>query len=203
MSAYTIIQDISLELRANIFDALQSASGVNFNLTDAATNIVFDSPEEEMGNNVYVSLYLYHMDINKSLRNQPMLPQPGGADELRLPPMPLQLRYLFTPVNDDESTNHLIIGRVLQYFYDYPNLSIIAGEPVGDSFGGGDRDLRIKPDILSMEQLTQIWNAFNHPYRLSLSFLVEVVMLDSARSPLVAPRVVDSKTVVGIKERGT
>jgi hypothetical protein len=201
MSSYSIIQDITLELRERIFESLQSAPGVDLGLTDAETNIHLESPSEKPGNNVRAALYLYHVDINKGLRNQPLLPQPGQPDEQRLPPLPLQLRYLFTPVDDDEPTNHLISGRVLQYFYDNPDLSTIDGAALGDSFGGGSRELRIKPELLSMEQLSQIWNAFNQSYRLSLVFVVEVVALDSARSPIRAPRVLDSNTVVGIKER--
>ena len=203
MSGYTIIRDISVELRRRIFDSLRSSPVDAFDLTftDEVTNIVLDSPSDEPGNNVKATLYLYHVDVNKALRNQRMLPQPGQSDELRLPPMPLQLRYLFTPVDDDEATNHLIAGRVLQYFYDNPKVATLAGETLGDSFGGGSKELRIKPELLTMEQLSQIWNAFNQAYRLSLIFLVEVVALDSAKSPVRAPRVVDSSTVVGIKER--
>lgn len=202
MSSYTIIHDISLELRARIFESIQNAPGVDLSLSDAATNILLDPPEDAPGNKVLASFYLYHIDINKNLRNQHLLSQPGQPDEQRLPPMSLQLRYLLTPLDDNESTNQLIAGRVLQYFYDYPNLSTIEGEALGNSFGGGSQELRIKPELLSMEQLSQIWNAFNQPYRLCLAFLVEVVALDSVRSPMRAPRVVESDNVIGIKKRG-
>lgn len=199
MSNFTIIHEIARELRARIFEALRTAPGVDFHLTDVDNNILIEPFTDKSGPAVKAFLYLYHLDINKSLRNQRMLPQPGQADEFRTPPLPLQLRFLFTPVEDGEGTQLLILGRVLQYFHDYPELSSLAGEPLDDSFGGASAELRVRPEMLSVEQLTQIWSAFNQPYRLTAAFLVEVVAVDSAKAPARIPRVVDASAAVGMR----
>lgn len=200
MSSFTIINDVSTELRHRIFNAMNSAAGVTLGFSDELSNIVLDPPSDSADTGTRLSLYLYHVGIDNTLRNQRLLPQPGRDDELRLPPLPLQLRYLATPV-DDEETNQLIIGRLLQFIYDYPAIEAVGGTPLGNSFGGASRELRLTPDLLNVEQLSQLWNAFNQPYRLSLAFQVDVVAIDSDRSPKVAPRVVDVLALAGIKER--
>lgn len=200
MSAFTIINDVTLEIRRRVFASLNSAQGVTLNFTNETTNIVFTPPQETPENGARLSLYLYHIGVNGSLRNQRMLPQSGRPDELRLPPLPLELHYLATPM-DDEENNQLIIGRLLQFIYDQPTINTLDDEPLGNSFGGGSSTLRITPDLMNVEQLSQLWSAFNQPFRLSIAFQVDVVSVDSARAPLVAPRVVDAFAVAGSKER--
>lgn len=200
MSAHTIINDVSLELRSRIFAAMNSAVGVTLGFTDEATNIVLEPPHETPDNNTRLSLYLYHIGINNTQRNQQKLAQPGRDDEFRSPPLPLELKYLATPVDDEES-NQLVMGRLLQFVYDNPRIDSLADQPLGNSFGGGSRTLRVVPDLLNVEQLSQLWNAFNQPYRLSLAFQVDVVVIDSAKAPDIAPRVTDLLAVAGTKER--
>ncbi|MFT7506538.1 MAG: hypothetical protein ACI8ZZ_002367 [Gammaproteobacteria bacterium] len=200
MSAYTVINDVSLELRRRIFAAMNSAVGVTLGFTDESTNIVLDPPHDTPDNATRMSLYLYHIGINNVQRNQRLLAQPGRDDEQRLAPLPLVLKYLATPVDDEES-NQMVMGRLLQFIYDNPKLDSLDNQPLGDSFGGASRFLRVVPDLLNVEQLTQLWNAFNQPYRLSLAFQVDVVSIDSAIAPVVAPRVEDLIAMAGSKER--
>jgi hypothetical protein len=200
VSAYTVINDVSLELRRRIFAAMNSAVGVTLGFTDESTNIVLDPPHDTPDNATRMSLYLYHIGINNVQRNQRLLAQPGRDDEQRLAPLPLVLKYLATPVDDEES-NQMVMGRLLQFIYDNPKLDSLDNQPLGDSFGGASRFLRVVPDLLNVEQLTQLWNAFNQPYRLSLAFQVDVVSIDSAIAPVFAPRVEDLIAMAGSKER--
>jgi hypothetical protein len=201
VSAHTIINDVSLELRSRIFAAMNSAVGVTLGFTDESTNIVLEPPHDSPDNNTRLSLYLYHIGINNTQRNQNKLAQPGRDDELRSPPLPLELKYLATPVDDEES-NQLVMGRLLQFVYDNPRIDSLNNQPIGNSFGGGSPTLRILPDLLNVEQLSQLWNAFNQPYRLSLAFQVDIVTVDSANAPEIAPRVTDLLAVAGSKDRG-
>lgn len=202
MSGFSILHDVSQELRAQIFAALDSAPDVNFPLTTPAANIALSPPNDTTDAGTLASLYLYHVDIDRHLRNQWPLPDPGRPDAFRLPPLPLQLRYLLTPVDEDELNNQLLLGRAIQHFHDAPNLATLDGAAIGDSFGGASPELRVRPDLLSMEQLSQVWSAFSTPYRLSVTLLVEVVAVDSARPPRRAPRVGETLVAAGLKERG-
>lgn len=146
-----------------------------------------------------ISLYLYHLDIDKHLRNQKPLADRSVTGVFRAPPVPLQLRYLLTPLSGDEGNNHLIAGRVIQHFNDFQNFDQVSDPrvPIGDSFGGASSNLRVRYDMLSMEQLSQIWNAFSAPYRLSISLLVETVAIDSGKVPIVMPRAEEVVPIIG------
>ena len=198
MSAFTIINDITLEIRKRIFASLNSAPGVTLNFTNEATNIVFTPPQETPDNGARLSLYLYHIGVNGAMRNRRLLSRQHHSGELLLPPLPLELRYIATPM-DEEENNQLIIGRLLQFIYDYSTLDSIDDEPVENALSGTPR-LRITPDLMNVEQLSQLWNAFSQPFRLSIAFQVDVVTVDSARAPIVAPRIVDVLAVSGVKE---
>ena len=92
---------------------------------------------------------------------------------------------------------------MLQHFHDHPSFRALDGTPIGDSHGGGSAEIRIRTEMLSIEQLAQIWNAFNEPLRLSLVLLAEVIAIDSGEMPTRAPRVLDVYGVAGQKERGS
>jgi hypothetical protein len=200
MSSYAILHDVSRELRRRIFDALNSAPETVFALGDPES-ISLRAPNEPRVAGQVASCYLYHVEVDQHLRNRPPLPDRDDPDRWRRPPLPLKLRYLLTPVDDDESNNHLLLGRVVQHFHDEPSFAVADGRPIGDSFGGANAELRVRPDLLAMEQLAQIWNAFGTAYRLSLSLLVEIVAVDSGQPPYRQPRVREAVTAVGAKDR--
>lgn len=199
MSAFTIIRDVTLEIRRRVFESLNSAQDVTLNFTNETTNIVFTPPQEIPQNGARLSLYLYHIGVNGSLRNQRLLPQSGRLDEQCLPPLPLELHYLATPM-DDEENNQLIIGRLLQFIYDQPIITTLNNEPLGESFGGGSSRLRITPELMNVDQLSQLWNAFNQPFRLSIAFQVDVAV-DSVPPPLITSGAINALSVTGSKER--
>jgi hypothetical protein len=198
MSAFTVIQDVSTLLRDQLASALAESQGVDFGVVDA--NGVVLSPPGEAAEGSLASLYLYHVELERHLRNQRPLPSREDPARLRRPPLMLQLRYLLTPASDEETSNQLLLGRVLQYLHDQPVLPAPGEEP-RDSFGGASPDLRVRMDTPAIEQLTQLWNAFNQPFRMSIALLVDVVAIDSARPPELAPRVDAVHAVVGSMER--
>lgn len=189
MAGFGIISDLSVELRRQIFEALQATPDTDFGLAGSIDRITLGSPGQDFESGTAASLYLYHVEINQHRRNQLPLPDRARSDSFRKPPLPLELRYLFTPLADDETINQLLLGRVLQHFHDFPSFDSVSGAVIGDAFGGGSPELRVKPDLLSLEQLAQMWNAFSTPYRIALGLLVEVVAVDSALPAERRPRV--------------
>jgi hypothetical protein len=202
MSSFSIIQDTGLELRRRIFAALEATPDTDFGLNGSIDRIQIAPPGDELPNGTLAALFLYHIDIDRHLRNQRPLPDRDDASIQRKPPLPLQFRFLFAPVDDDDTVNHLVLGRVLQHFQDQPFITTIAGEPLGDSFGGAAPALRVKPDMLTVEQLSQLWNALSTPYRLSVGFLVEIAAVDSGDPPRRAPRVEELLAATGIDAGG-
>lgn len=197
MGTFATISDVSVELRRQVFDALQATPDTDFGLGGSIDRITLEPAGDELPSSVVASLYLYHLDIAPHMRNQAFLPDPVRDDDFHRPPLPLQLRYLFTPVDDDEQTNQLLLGRVLQHFHDFPSFSTVSGRPLGDSYGGASPEVRVRPDPLSLEQLSQLWNAFSFPYRIALALLVEVVAVDSGLPATRSRRVAEVLAVTG------
>jgi hypothetical protein len=198
MSGYSIIGEITLELRRRIHAALASAPDADLGLTTPETDITLSAPSDELQGSPRLSLYLYHVEQDGHLRNQRHLSD--GGDGLRFPPISVQLRYLITPLDDEEGQNHLMLGRILQRFHDEPSIGSLNGTALDDSFGANSRELRITLETLTLEQLAQVWHALDAGYRLSIAYVVRIVTIDSAQGITSARRVVETHTAVGRKQ---
>lgn len=198
MSNYTIIHDTSLELRRRIYNALDATPDADFGLSNDQSDITLSPPRDQMQGNPHLSLYLYRIDQDGHLRNQPWLPDQQTGQ--RFPPLPLKLCYLITPLENDEDQNQLMLGRILQYFHDQPVLDSLNGIPLDNSYGGNSAEMRVTFEALPMEELSQIWNALRTNFRLSAAYSVRIVTVDSAQAVAEARRVVSAHAVVGIKE---
>jgi uncharacterized protein DUF4255 len=197
MSNYTIIQNTTLELRRRIHAALASTPDTDFHLTNVEGDITLAPPPTVASGPPYLSLYLYHIELDSHLRNQEYLAV--GPTGLRYPPLALHLNYLITPLEDRSEQNHLILGRVLQYFHDHPVIDAINGSALDNSFGGNSPEMRIAMETLPLEELSRIWHALTTPYQLSVAYIVRVVTIDSAQAEVEAKRVTELYTGVGIK----
>jgi hypothetical protein len=198
MSNYTIIQSTSEELRLRIQTALSSVPDADLGMTTPETDITLSPPSEKMTGNPRLSLYLYRVDQDGHLRNQPWLPDQQTGQ--RYPPMSLSLWYLVTPLDRDEDDNQLMLGRIMQHFHDQPMVDSLSGMPLDNSYGGNSAEMRITFESLSMEELSQIWNVLRTDYRLSVVYSVRIVTIDSAQTAVDAKRVVEAHAVVGLKE---
>ncbi|MEO0975233.1 MAG: Pvc16 family protein, partial [Pseudomonadota bacterium] len=150
MSSYEIIHDVSEELRVRLYDALATTPGLDLGLTSPQENISLVAPGEDGGPDVRVRAYLYHVDVSRHLRNQLPFSAPAQPQSQHQPPLPLQLRYLLTPVQDDEPTNHRMLGRLLQYFNDHPTVTTVLGEGLEGDPGRFPTALRLHIDTLSV-----------------------------------------------------
>lgn len=201
MSSYAILQDITLELRRRIHVALASAPDADLGLTTPETDITLALPSNTsvQDSSARLSLYLYHVEPDAHLRNQPRLAVDNTG--LRFPPLAMQLRYLITPLDDEADQNHLMLGRILQHFHDESFLDSINNTPLDNSFGGNSNQIRIALEPLSVEAMSQIWSALNTDFRLSIAYLVRIVAIDSAQGVADAKRVQEKQTAIGIMAR--
>lgn len=200
MAGFPIISDVSEELRRQLFESLNSATELEFNVTNAVSSILLGPPDDiDAGNGALASLYLYHLLPSSHLRNQRLLPDRANPDHFRQPPFLVQLHYLLTPLGADEPTKHALLGRVIQHFHDSPSFDTLSGTPIGDGFGGAPRELRVSIDALGFEQLAHLWSAFSAPYRLSLALKVELVAVDSGVPAQRLPRATEVAVLAGLK----
>lgn len=176
MSDFGVIADVSATLQALLTDALSTLGG-------APVAEVHDLQGTIATNPAHLTLFLFEAAEDPSARNRPRLRASVPPDHsIRKPPMALLLRYLLTPWSGDRITDHRILGRALQALYDN---AILSGAALRGGLADTDQALKISQAPLSLEERTRVWHAVQRPYRLSASYEVRVVSLDSERQQLV------------------
>lgn len=186
MPSFSVLNDISAVLKQQVLTSLATAPDISFEVTN--TNLLLSPPSGDLPSGALAVLYLFHVSVDPHLRNQPKLPNPDAEAEFIRPPLPLQLKYLFVPVDDEEENNQIMLGRVLQHFHDAPTFIPEPGTPLATHRGGVPPRIRVQPDLTSYEVLSNLWSAFAQPFRLSAAFQVDVIAIDSAVAPVVTPR---------------
>jgi hypothetical protein len=133
-----------------------------------------------------LTIFLFEMGEDASARNRPRVRGVAGDKAtITKQPMALVLRYLVTAWGGDPSTEHKMLGRVMQVLYDG---ALISGPDLqGPSLQGSNDTLKVSLSPLSLENQTRVWWSVQRPYRLSLSYEVRVVNLDSEVADRVSP----------------
>jgi hypothetical protein len=133
-----------------------------------------------------VTVFLYHLAIASELRNTPRRSTNGGASR---PALPLELRFLVTPWTSTPRDAYRIAGLIAQLFYDHAVLDAV--ELLGHGVWAPDDSVEIVMESLPVEELYDIWDPTEIPYKLSLTYLSRVIGIDSAFST-GGPRVVSA-----------
>ena len=190
MSGFTALQDVSLALRDVLRAAITDSPEVSLN----GIPIDLRSPREMRDANVAsgVSLWLYRAMRFADLVNASQM---ATDPELMLRrSMPLELSYLVTPVYRDEERRQVLAGRVVQAFNDASALAV------------GPTEIRVHLSTIPLEEHVLIWGTLGLPPVLSLPYIVQVVVIDSALPPRKVARVLrrDARydQVVGIGGAG-
>jgi hypothetical protein len=136
--------------------------------------------------NNQLNLFLYQATYNAQLRNQD-LPSQTHAGETGKPPLALDLHYLLTAygANSDEILAHRLLGWAMSLLHDH---AILLPAALHAALAASDLDrqverIRITPQPITTEEMSRLWTIFSTNYRLSVAYLVSVVLIDSTRSP--------------------
>jgi hypothetical protein len=177
MSDYPVISAVSQTLRTLLTsDITQSTDSQIKNVP-----IELLSPKEMQDNNetLGVSVWLYRVSRMGDLLNEP--PQRISPTQIARTPLPLLLYYLVTPVSTDPLTRHALLGKVMQVLNDH---AILRGADLQGILQGTTDQLRVVLETLSLEDLSLVWDALSEPYQLSVSYMVQMVQIDSAMEPV-------------------
>jgi len=179
MGDYTVIDDIEETLKTILKKGLDDVFG------EDKVPFTFEAPREVKDDTENkVLIFLYQVVENIFLKNQ--APEKINAG-IRNPPQYLDLLYLVVPYGKDKK---LILGEVMQIFYDN---AVLKGTVLQKGLSGTDDEIRIIFNPLSLDDVTKLWSAIKDaPFRLSVSYLVTPVRIDSSRT--TAPtRVISSE----------
>jgi hypothetical protein len=175
---FGVIADVSATLQTLLSDALSVLAGPPLAQIHDLQGAIPTSPAQ-------LTLFLFEAAEDPSARNRPRVRTSSPPDiSVRKPPLALLLRYLLTPWSGDRVTDHRILGRAMQALYDN---AIVSGAALQGGLAGTAAALKITQAPLSLEERTRVWHAVQRPYRLSASYEVRVIELDSERVDLVHP----------------
>jgi hypothetical protein len=137
----------------------------------------FDKPMQEG-----ISLYLYRVMINTSLRNLP--PSTGPDGERYRPPLPLDLHYMLTAWAQTAEMQQRLLGWTMR---ELENLSILPAGllnhygPEADAFRPNET-VELICDAISVQDMNNLWEAFKLNkvnQQLSIAYLVRMLLLES------------------------
>jgi uncharacterized protein DUF4255 len=184
MADYSAIRDVSLTLEARLGDALSVMS--------PAPTVAVDNLVDEPGQQPALSLFLYEIVEDGSVKNRPHL-RTGAPPNVIV----RKLKYLVTPSSSSRETEQEMLGRVMQVLYDG---AVLTGPQLLGDLQNTATALKITLAALDLEERTRIWHAIQHPYRLSVNYEVRVVNIasrDDHAVRAVTERVLDGATGEG------
>lgn len=177
--SHLVIAEVSQYLRHTLWLGLQ-ADNVTNQLVTVDSNIVMSNPAQPTGANVVrqMSLWLYQVLPNEHLRNAPLVRARDSTDDTAefYPPLALNLYYLLTPSTGSDLGDQQVLGRALQIFHDQ---SILRMQSTQNS--GRAEELHVSLAPRTIEELAEVWEAMQQPYRLSVCYEVRVARIDSLR----------------------
>lgn len=177
----TVLRDVSLTLKELLFPNIPE-------FKEHSNLVVFDSPADISTTGNLLSIFLYQIVENSSLRN--INPEPIDTNQLRYPPLALDLYYIITAYGTDRETELLIVERLMQIIHD---VSVLKGGMLkGDLAKTGNTEIRIVPNNLTFEEINKLWERFpNKPYKLSASYIISPVRIPSGKDPMKITRVIE------------
>ena len=199
---YTALRATSVTLAGFLRQQLEAdpVLGPFFNGALGGTMVVrLNTPGEMQQRQIEgLSVWLYRVVRDEDRLNAPARRiTPLLVEE---PPLPMRLHYLMTPLTnpalvDGPETEQVIMGKVLQILHTSP---ILRGAALRGDFAGTEVELDIHLEPMSLEEITQVWDALGGSYQLSVSYEVSVVDIESELTPTAAHPVIVSMPEYGI-----
>ena len=185
MSQYPVVGDVSETLRDVLWTEMATDATITGILLDK-NHISFEPPfrlfKDDGPQENFLSVYLFRILENADLKNRPPIPNP--APVYQRSPLPLNFFYLITPLTNSADNDQRLIGKTMQVFYDH---AIIDGSELHGLLQTNAEEIRLSLTPCSLEDITKLWCAFLRPFRLSVSYEVRAVLVDSERTTRVEP----------------
>ena len=168
------IAEVSKFLRHTLWLGMAEDSDTK-QLVSSENNIVLSNPGQPADEQRNISLWLYQVVPNEHLRNAAFVRQ--GSDGLeQYPPLSLNLYYLLTPSTGKDEGDQKVLGKALQVFHDQSILAMPSSETPGEG-----EELHVALVQRTIEELAEVWEALQKPYRPSVCYEVRVVRISSRR----------------------
>ena len=181
---YTALVGASQTVAAFLRQRLESDANLGpfFNAALGGTMVVsLSNPQEMVENNLEgLSLWLYRVVRDEEQLNAPAVRDAGG---MRMPPLPVRMHLLVTPLKTTDVLNgpeleQAILGKVLYSLYDHP---CFRGADLQGDLAGTESEFHVRLEPMTLEEITRVWTALEASYELSVSYELTLARIRSDR----------------------
>ncbi|HEY3258081.1 MAG TPA: DUF4255 domain-containing protein [Gemmatimonadaceae bacterium] len=204
MSDFRAIGGVSATLQTLLVDRMEQPFGAPVPVTIGIPPFTSNDNNPHV-EDARVNLFLYRVTENGYLQNQE-IPGRGSPGAYGHPPLSLNLHYLVTSYGTtevpaglttlfDDSTAQFVLGSAMRVLHDVPVITdnvttvrapsgtMVLHQSLRDEF----EKVKITLEPLTLEDVSKIWTALALRYRLSATYVVNVVQIES-RKPRRFPR---------------
>jgi hypothetical protein len=164
------------------------------------TALAPDRVDEQRNTKSALNLFLYNVTQNEAWRNVNYPSRNAAGERINNPPLALNLHYLLTAYGAEQFHAEILLGYGMQLFHETPVLPRAAirrslAGPSQVTAGGGlpgamlnlfTSDLadqvellKIWPQMLTTEEISRLWTAFQAKYRPTAAYQVSVILIES------------------------
>ncbi|MGW1748637.1 DUF4255 domain-containing protein [Streptomyces sp. NPDC002092] len=140
-----------------------------------------------------VSVFLYQVTPNTSLRNNDLPTRAADGTLVKRPAAALDLQYLISAYGDErELVGQRLIGSVVRTLHEIPVLPKDVIEQAGERpyLAGSDlaeaaQRVRFTPTVMDVDETSKLWGMlYQTPYTLSVVYQATLVLIDGRESPV-------------------
>ena len=143
-----------------------------------------------------LNLFLYRVASNSGWRNEQLPSRAAAGDRVSNPPLALDLHYLLTAYGAQNFHAEALLGIAMQVLHETPMvtrarfralLDPSAPSPPFDPIPVVDiadqiESIKIAPVYLASEDLAKLWSAMQARYRMTMAYMVSVVLIQATDS---------------------
>jgi len=161
-----------------------------------------------------LNLYLYRITPNQGWRNVGLPSHSANGQRMSNPPLALNLHYMLTAYASQDFEAEILLGYAMQLLHEVPVLSreairttLEAPSPVEGAILPTARAslaaaaladqvelVKITPDLMTTEEISKLWAAFQATYRPTAAYQASVVLIES-REAVPAPLPVQTRSI--------
>lgn len=161
-----------------------------------------------------LNLYLYRVTPNQGWRNAALPSQSVDGRRLSNPPLALNLHYMLTAYASNDFEAEILLGYGMQLLHEVPVLTreairttlatpspvdgAILPPPLNSLAASALADqvelVKITPDLMTTEEISKLWAAFQATYRPTAAYRASVVLIES-RAAVAAPLPVQTRSI--------
>ncbi len=191
--SYTNLCDASKTLASIIWKGIKDEKQLSKIFT-SGEQISIQAPVDAKTKDALISVFLYNVAELTSMRNQP---QPHSPNEPRTL-LYLNLHYLITPLTQNVETDQLVVGKIMQLFAEMP---ILRGPDLQGSLKESGDELKVVLESLGAEDLNKVWTMLGASHKLSVSYSVFPVRIQSSVKQETKPVVIKKPALESVERK--